>query len=128
MQPGFPGKGLPRGPARQNRGRWAEQWWYSQQGGPGGGTVAVLVGDQDLGREEGAAAGEADEEGPLQLLGCACWVLLFHVMLLELGVGKEMRQQAHCRAPRCPEGCGRGQGSPARVSRISPVPQDHDNN
>lgn len=100
---------------------------YSQQGGPGGGTVAALVGDQGLGWEEGAVAGEADEEGPLQLLGRACWVLPFHVMLLELGVGEELRQRGHCRAPRWPEGLGRGQGSPARVSRTCPMPQNHDN-
>lgn len=61
----------------------------NRQGGPGGWTVAALVGDQGLGGEEGAGAGEADEEGPLQLLGHEVrWVLPLHVTLLELGIGE----------------------------------------
>lgn len=61
----------------------------SQWGGPGGGTMATLVGNQGLGGEKGAGAGEADEEGPLQLLGHEIrWVLPLHVTLLELGIGE----------------------------------------
>lgn len=81
---------LPKGLAtvRTGKGGLASagcSWW----GGPGGGTVATLVGNQGLGGEEGAGAGEADEEGPLQLLGHEVrWVLPLHVTLLELGIGE----------------------------------------
>lgn len=51
--------------------------------------MAALVGDQGLGGGEGTCAGEADEEGPLQLLGHEVrWVLPLHVALLELGIGE----------------------------------------
>lgn len=65
----------------------------NQWGEPGSWTVATLVGDQGLGGEEGAGAGEADDEGLLQLLGHEDrWVLPLHVMLLEFGIGKVIRQ------------------------------------
>lgn len=58
-------------------------------GGPGAWLVATLVGYQRLRRGEGAQAGEANEEGSLQLLGHEVrWVLPLHVALLELGIGK----------------------------------------
>jgi hypothetical protein len=51
--------------------------------------VAALVGDQSLGGREGTSAGEANEEGALQLLGHEVRrVLPLHVTLLELGISE----------------------------------------
>lgn len=82
--------GLPKGLATVRAGEGGlGNGGYNRQGRPGGRTVAALVGDQGLGREEGAGAGEADEEGPLQLLGHEVrWVFPLHVALLELGIGE----------------------------------------
>lgn len=69
-------------------------------GGPGGWTVATLMGDQGLGGGEGAGTGEADEEGPLQLLGHEVrWVLPLHVTLLELGIGEGDEAAGALRGP-----------------------------
>lgn len=70
------------------------------RGGPCGWTVATLMGDQGLGGGEGAGAGEADEEGPLQLLGHEIrWVLPLHVTLLELGIGEGDEAAGALRGP-----------------------------
>lgn len=84
------GSGQPKGLAtvRTREGGLASRR-RSRWGGPGGWTMAALVGDQGLGGGEGAGTGEADEEGPLQLLGHEVrWVLPLHVTLLELGIGE----------------------------------------
>lgn len=82
--------GLPKGLATVRTGEGGlGSGGCNRQGEPGGRTMAALVGDQGLGGEEGAGAGEADEEGPLQLLGHEVrWVLPLHVTLLELGIGE----------------------------------------
>lgn len=70
------------------------------RGGPGCWTVAALMGDQGLGGGEGPGAGEADEEGPLQLLGHEIrWVLPLHVTLLELGIGEGDEAAGALRGP-----------------------------
>lgn len=59
------------------------------QGGPREWTMAALVSEQGLGAGEGSGAGEADEEGPLQLLSHEVrWVLPLQVTLLELGISE----------------------------------------
>lgn len=81
---------MPKGLAtvRTRKGRLGSGG-YIRWGRPGAWTMAALVGDQGLGGQVGAAADEADEEGPLQLLGHkVCWVLPLHVTLLELGIGE----------------------------------------
>lgn len=86
-------------------------------------TVAALVGDQGLGGEEGAGAGEADEERPLQLLGHEVgWVLPFHVALLELGIGEGDEAAGALRAPRWPEGRGERAGEASKSPGLLPPP------
>lgn len=79
--------GLPKGLATIRAGEGGlGNGGCNRQEGPGSRTVAALVGDQGLGGEEGAGAGE---ERPLQLLGHEVgWVLPLHVALLELGIGE----------------------------------------
>lgn len=56
--------------------------------------------DQGLGGREGAGAGEADEESPLQFLGHEVrWVLPLHVTLLELGIGEGDEAAGALRGP-----------------------------
>lgn len=70
------------------------------RGGPGAWTMGALMSDQGLGGGEGAGAGEADEEGPLQLLGHEIrWVLPLHVTLLELGIGEGDEAAGALRGP-----------------------------
>lgn len=93
--------GLPKGLATIRAGEGGlGNGGCNRQGGPGSRTVAALVGDQGLGGEEGAGAGEADEEGPLQLLGHEVRrVFPLHVALLELGTGEGDEAAGALRGP-----------------------------